>query len=84
MTDSYTVHSLIQHHYVCLSLLPYSIEGDKGSIVNAYLWGSSTDVNSSKQKSTKEHLWPLLPGNEQVPNPSKDLAQMRDQNDTLQ
>jgi len=56
MTDSYTVHSLIQHHYVCLSLLPYSIEGDKGSIVDAYLWGSSTDVNSSKQKSTKECL----------------------------
>jgi hypothetical protein len=88
MTDSYTVHSLIQHHYVCLSLLlPYSIEGDKGSIVDAYLWGSSTDVNSSKQKSTKEHPWPLLfhqPGNEQVPNPSKDLAQMHDPNDTLQ
>jgi len=52
MTDSYTVHSLIQHHYVCLSLLPYSIEGDKGSIVDAYLWGSSTDVNSSKQRAS--------------------------------
>jgi len=56
MTDSYTLYSLIQHHYVCLSLLPCSIEGDKGSIVDAYLWGSSTDVNSSKQKSTKERL----------------------------
>ncbi len=43
-------------------------------------------VNSSKQKSTKECLWPLLshqPDDEQVPNPSKDLAQMHDPNDTL-
>jgi hypothetical protein len=44
------------------------------------LWGSSTDVNSSKQKSTKEHLWPLL---SHQPDKSH-VAQMHDPNDTLQ